>query len=80
MGITAVNTLDNQTLDIQLDNESQILLNIGPLLHSNPNWACLAAQPLLPRPETDGHRIFWAQGPSLTLDEILALLEADPAQ
>lgn len=75
--IDSVNTLDNRTLDIVLSSGSLILLDISPLLEGHPAWAALREQPLLPRPNTDGERIFWPDGPSLSLPEIFGLLAND---
>lgn len=75
--IDSVNTLDNSTVDIVLSNGNLILLDIGPLLAGDPAWAGLNAQALLPRPSTDGECIFWQDGPSLSLQEIFALLACD---
>ena len=72
--ITRVDTLDNQTLDIELSNGNLILFNIRPLLEKNPDYACLQEKTLLPRPQTDGAGVFWRDGPRLALDEIFALL------
>jgi len=73
--IVRVDTLDNQTLDIELSNGNLILLNIVPLLQGNGAYTALSRQKLLPRPQTDGKKIFWANnGPYLELEEIFALL------
>lgn len=72
--ITRVDTLDNQTLDIELSNGSLILFNLRPLLDEDPAYACLRAEALLPRPRTDGKSIFWPGGPRLALGEIMTLL------
>lgn len=73
--IVRVDTLDNQTLDIELSNGNLILLNIAPLLHGNGAYTGLSRQKLLPRPQTDGKKIFWANGPYLELEDVFALLE-----
>lgn len=72
--ISRVDTLDNHTLDIELDNGNLILFNIKPLLEYDPAYVKLKDQALLPKPSTDGMRIFWRDGPSLTLDEIMTLI------
>lgn len=72
--IIRVDTLDNQTLDIELSNGNLILFNLRPLLEGDPAYAELRREALLPRPKADGLSVFWRDGPSLTLGEILTQL------
>lgn len=72
--IIRVDTLDDRTLDIELSNGNLILLDISPLLNSNPAYKGIRAGGMLLRPLADGKGIHWRDGPSLTLEEILTLL------
>lgn len=72
--IVSVNTLENNTLDILLSNESQILLELAPLIAGNHDFSWLGAEPFLPRPKTDGKSIYWPEGPCLSLADIFTLL------
>ncbi len=73
--IVRVDTLDNATLDIELNNGSLILFNLTRLLREDSGYEQLGKWTLLPRPLTDGERIFWKDGPSLSLEEIFKMLE-----
>lgn len=72
--IIRVDTLDNQTLDIEFSNGNLILLDINPLLCRDDAYTALSREKLLPRPLTDGNRIYWQDGPILGLEEIFILL------
>ena len=75
--IVRVDTLDNTTLDIELSNGNLILFDITKLLREDSSYAQLGKWTLLPRPLTDGERIFWKDGPSLSLEEIFEMLERE---
>lgn len=72
--IIRVDTLDNQTLDIEFSNGNLILLDINPLLYGDDAYTALSREKSLPRPRTDGNRIYCQGGPSLGLEEIFILL------
>ncbi len=74
--IVRVDTLDNCTLDIELSNGNLILLDITRLLREDSSFARLNRWTLLPRPMTDGVRIYWEQGPNLSLEEIFKMVES----
>lgn len=74
--IVRVDTLDNATLDIELSNGNLILFDISRLLREDSSFAQLYKWTLLPRPLTDGVRIFWENGPSLSLEEIFKMVES----
>ncbi len=72
--IIRVDTLDNRTLDIEFSNGNLILLDINPLLCEDDAYITLSREKFLPRPLTDGNRIYWQDGPSLGLEDIFILL------
>lgn len=72
--IIRVDTLDNQTLDIELSNGNLILFNLASLLKGDPDYAGLGREEVLPRPQTDGRSVFWRDGPRLGLEEIMERL------
>ena len=74
--IVRVDTLDNGTLDIELNNGNLILFDITKLLREDSSYTQLNKWDLLPRPLTDGKRIFWKNGPSISLEEIFEILES----
>lgn len=73
--IVRVEALDEQSqhISVELENGSIILLELSPKL-SNPLFAQIRE---LSRPRTDGDRVYWANGASLTLDEILEMLTSE---
>lgn len=73
--ISRVDTVDDQTLDIELNNGHLILFSMKPLLESDPAYAGLKGKEPLPRPKTDGQSILWQGGPRLALEDILAMLK-----
>ena len=72
--ITRVDILDGQTLDIQLNNGHLILFDTQRLPERNHNYDNLRNLEVLPRPNTDGHSIFWQDGPRIALEDILQWL------
>lgn len=59
----------NQIL-VELDNGAILMLELTPKLH-DPLFAEI---PTLCLPRTDGARVYWSNGASLSLDEIMELL------
>ncbi|AET67883.1 Protein of unknown function (DUF2442) [Desulfosporosinus orientis DSM 765] len=72
--ITRVDIVDDWTLDIELSNGHLILFDTRRLLETAPGYGILRKNEVLTRPRTDGQNIFWQDGPRLTLEEIMALL------
>jgi hypothetical protein len=59
-----------EQIDIELDNGSYITLTLKPK-ENDPLFAEIRELAL---PRTDGQRVYWANGASLTLEEIMAML------
>lgn len=74
--ISRVDTVDDQTLDIELSNGHLILFSMKSLLKTDPAYQALSGQVPFPRPKTDGLSILWKNGPKLALEDILAMLKA----
>ena len=72
--ITRIDIVDDQTLDIELNNGHLILFDTRHLMETDPAYGVLRNLEVLPRPSTDGHSIFWQDGPRLSLGEIMTLL------
>lgn len=72
--VTRADTLDDHTLDIELNNGNLILLDISHLLDQNPDYRGVREGGILRKPLTDSRGIYWRDGPSLTTEEILTLL------
>ncbi|SBW08983.1 hypothetical protein KL86CLO1_12556 [uncultured Eubacteriales bacterium] len=64
---------DPNEIIIELDNGSAILLELKPKL-GDPLFSEISG---LAMPRTDGERVYWANGASLTLDEIMEMLESE---
>lgn len=73
--IVKVEALDEQShhISVELENGSIILLVLTPKL-GDPLFAQISE---LSRPRTDGDRVYWANGASLTLDEVLEMLTSE---
>lgn len=69
--IIRADILDGQTLDIELNNGHLILFDTSQLPQKNHRFASLCKVEVLPRPSTDGSRIYWKDGTEITLTEIL---------
>ena len=71
--IVRVDVLDSDTLEIQLNNGSIILLNVAPLLQES-RFAQLAEGDNFLHPETDGASIYWSNGIRMLLNEVFTML------
>lgn len=72
--IHRVDIVDGQTLDIELNNGHLILFDMRHLAEESSEYCTLRNLEVLPHPCTDGQCVFWENGPSLTLTEILIRL------
>ncbi len=71
--IAKVDSLDGDCFDILLSNGHSIFLELGDRT-GEPAFQRLIEQRLFDRPQTDGKRIYWVDGPSFTVAEILTML------
>ena len=73
--IRTVETLDEKSecISVELANGSIVILELAQK-QSDPLFAEIKE---LSHPRTDGERVYWTNGASLTLDEIMELLESD---
>lgn len=71
--IVRVEVLDEQSdcIAVKLENGSMAILELS-VKYLDPLFAEIKK---LPRPECDGERIYWSNGASLTVDEIMKMLE-----
>lgn len=74
MQIVRVGALDGGILEIQMRNDSTILLNTALLL-DDPVFAPLAEDDRILYPHTDGAYLYWHNGPIISIDDVLALLK-----
>ena len=72
--IIRVGALDDTKLDIELSNGSLILLDIRRLL-AEPAFAALLEDDRVLYPRTDGGRVYWPGGPSLTVERLMQLIQ-----
>jgi hypothetical protein len=61
-------------LDIQLESGHTILLDITPLL-KDPRYAGLIRNDNILNPVTDGFTVRWHDGPSLSIEEIMEMVQ-----
>lgn len=71
--ITHVGALDGDSFGITLESGHTILLELGGRIHE-PAFAALIESGDFCRPYTDGEKLCWPGGLSITLEEILAML------
>lgn len=71
--ITSVGALDGDTFGITLESGHTILLELGDRIHE-PAFAALIESRDFCKPYTDGEKLYWPGGMSLTLKEILDML------
>lgn len=67
------NNDDTNSIFIELSNGSIIVLELAKKLE-NPLFAEISS---LAKPRTDGERVYWVNGASLTLDEIMEMLDCE---
>jgi len=72
--ISRVDIVDDWTLDIELSNKHVILFDLRYLMEADPAYDILRKSEVLARPNNDGRSIYWLDGPRLTLEEIMFLL------
>jgi hypothetical protein len=73
--IVRVEALDEQSqcISVELENGSIILLDLTSKL-GDPLFAQIRE---LSRPRTDGDRVYWANGASITINGILTMLTSE---
>ena len=73
--IVSVDALDGDCFGINLSNGHIILLELGSRINE-PAFAALMESGASCRPQTDGERVFWPGGPSVSLAEIFEMLKS----
>lgn len=71
--IIRVGALDGDTFGVTLESGHSILLELGSRIHE-PAFAALIQSGAFCKPATDGEKIYWPGGMSLTLKEIVEML------
>lgn len=71
--IINVGALDGDTFGITLESGHTILLELGDRIHESA-FAALIESGDFCKPRTDGEKIYWPGGMSITLKEILGML------
>ena len=71
--IVSVGALDGDSFGITLESGHTILLELGSRIRE-PAFAALVENGEFCKPRTDGERIYWLGGASITLEEILEML------
>jgi len=71
--IVSVGALDGDSFGITLESGHTILLELGSRIEE-PTFAALVENGDFCKPRTDGKRIYWPGGASITLGEILEML------
>ena len=63
-------------LDITFSNEQTVLLPLTEKVH-DPAFTGLLEDDRICRPKTDGERVYWTDGPSLSCAEILQMVRGN---
>ena len=71
--ITRVEALDNDCFGVTLESGHTIMLELGGRVNE-PVFASLIESKVFDKPQTDGGRLYWQGGVSITLDEIFDML------
>lgn len=71
--IIDVGALDGDTFGITLESGHTILLELGNRIHE-PAFTALIENRDFCKPRTDGEKIYWPGGMSITLKEIIEML------
>jgi hypothetical protein len=74
--ITDVDAYDDDFFGVTLKNGHSFMFTLGKLIRE-PAFTELMKSEEFVKPETDGTRIFWRGGPSLSFDELMTALEGD---
>jgi len=74
--IVRVNAIDTDCFDVTLSSGHTILLELGSRIHE-PAFAALIQSGAFDKPQTDGERLYWQDGTSITLAEIFEMLRED---
>jgi hypothetical protein len=71
--IARVGALDGDCFEVVLSNGHTIFLELGSRIRE-PVFASLIERGVFDKPRTDGTRLYWPDGPAITLAEIFAML------
>jgi hypothetical protein len=71
--ILHVDAYDGDCFGVTLSSGHTILLELGGRI-CEPSFAALIERGVFDKPQTDGERLFWQDGPSFTIAEILAMV------
>ena len=71
--IIRVEALDDDCFGVTLESGHTIMLELGGRVHE-PAFAALIENGVFDKPQTDGDRLYWQGGQSITLEEIFEML------
>lgn len=74
--IVRVDALDSDCFDVTLSNGHAIILEFRKRA-TEPFFAEVIQSGLFDKPQTDGRRLYWINGPSYTVEDILTILAFD---
>ena len=73
---TGRDDLSNVSLDISFTNGQSVLIPLTGKAH-DPEFVRMYEDWRIAQPKTDGERVYWIDGPSLSYDEILEMVRGD---
>jgi hypothetical protein len=71
MTITDVGALDGDYFNVEFENGHSVMFTLKNRIHEPP-FAALIENKTFGKPKTDGKRLYWQGGSSLSFDEIMA--------
>ena len=71
--IIRVEALDDDCFGVTLESGHTIMLELKNRVHE-PAFTALIESGAFAKPQTDGERLYWQGGPSITLAEIFGML------
>jgi hypothetical protein len=76
--ILRVGIVGDDMLDVQLNNGNILMLELAPFFHC-PSFAPLREDDRILYPKTDGDHVYWRDGPRLSVDQLMRMLQREKA-
>ncbi|HWR19498.1 MAG TPA: hypothetical protein VN608_07735 [Clostridia bacterium] len=74
--ILRVGIVGDDMLDVQLNNGNILMLEITSLM-DKPTFAHLGEDDRILYPKTDGNFVYWRDGPRISVDDIMKLMQSE---
>ncbi len=74
--IIRIGIVGDDMMDVHLDNGHILMVSLSALL-ALPEFSCLREDDRVLYPKTDGDCVFWRNGPSLSLHQMMNMVEEE---